>query len=119
MLDVDDEAMHFRHRRIAAADGEQRQHAEEPGERQQRAVPGIHSRTHASAMLTGTMTASTSGSGHCMTPIAAKVANAISGRVTALLWNSGRAILATVAIISPAAAEATPVSARRSAGRSP
>ena len=70
-------------------------------------------------MLTGTMTASTSGSGQCTMPIATKVASAISGPVTALLRNNGRAILATVAIISPAAAEATPVSARRSAGRSP
>ncbi len=59
MLDVDGEAMHFRHRRIAAADGKQRQHAEKAGERQERAVPGIHSRTHAIAMLIGTMTAST------------------------------------------------------------
>jgi hypothetical protein len=32
---------------------------------------------------------------------------------------NGRAILATVAIISPAAAAATPVSMRRSDGRSP
>ena len=52
-----------------------------------------------------------------------KVASAISGAMTARplsgLLNNGRAILATVASINPAAAAATPVSMRRSAGRSP
>jgi hypothetical protein len=70
-------------------------------------------------MLTGSSTASASGSGQCMTPIAPKVAIATRGRSTARWRNSGPAILATVAINKPAAAEATPMSARRNAGRSP
>jgi hypothetical protein len=73
----------------------------------------------AAPMLTGTMTSRTSGSGQCRMPIAAKVVTAITGATTARFLNNGRAILATVASISPAAAAATPVSTRRSAGRSP
>ena len=71
-------------------------------------------------MLTGMITASTRGNGHCMMPIAAKVAMATSGAaIERRLTNKGRAIFATVAIIKPAAAEAMPVSMRRSAGKSP
>jgi hypothetical protein len=74
-------------------------------------------------MLAGTIASRTSGSGQCRRPMAMKVASAISGAMTARplsgLLNNGRAILATVASINPAAAAATPVSMRRSAGRSP
>src|SRR5215469_276377 len=74
-------------------------------------------------MLSGTMTSRTSGSGQCRIPIVTKVTIAISGVIApqflkgSLNWlaNSGRAILATVASINPAAAAATPASMRRNA----
>ena len=68
-------------------------------------------------MLTGMITASTSGNGQCMMPIATKVTMATSGiAIERRFANKGCAIFATVAIIKPAAAEAMPVSMRRSAG---
>src|ERR1700743_2851647 len=113
MLHVDRKAVHFRDGGITAADSEQRQHREKAGQREQRTAVGLHRRAQATPMLTGTITASTSGKGHCITPMATKVAMAISGPTTARLRNNGRAILATAAIIKHAAAAATPGSLPR------
>ena len=67
-------AMHFRNRRVGAANRKQRQQCKIAGQRDQRVV--IHRFTHANAMLTGASTANTNGSGHCMmaTPIKAAIA---------------------------------------------
>src|SRR6516225_8225012 len=89
MLNIDRVAVHFRNDRIAAADREQRCDGEEGGQREERPTLGFHRRIpalrNAAPMLTGTITSRTSGNGQCRMPMAAKVATAMTGAITAEL----------------------------------
>src|SRR6266566_169551 len=99
--------MHFRHRRIGAANGEEREQREMPGQRPEDSFV-LHRRSHhASAIESGARTRSTHCSGQRSRPMATKQATAITGPGP-ILRNTGSAIFATVAKIKPEAAAAMP-----------
>src|SRR6516165_400214 len=124
MLNIDRVAVHFRNDRIAAADREQRCDGEEGRQR------GHHPRISSSYSGVAKRGADAHRHDHeqnerqrPMQLAMSEGPTAMTGAITAELLkvplNRGRAILATVASINPAAAAAIPVSMRRSAGRSP
>src|ERR1035437_6208160 len=117
MHHLDGNAVHFRDRRIGAADREQRQQREIAGERGERGR--VHRLNHAKATLNGASPRNTQGSGQCMsaTPVKARIAN--TGAEFQRLTNSGAAILATTAISRPTAAAVMPARMRLSVSRPP
>src|SRR6266849_2043145 len=106
MHHLDRDPVHFRDRRIGAADREQRQQREIAEQRGERTV--VHRLNQAKATLTGARLTNTHGSGQCMmaTPMNAKIA--ITGPEFQRERNIGAAILATTAISNPTAAAVTP-----------
>src|SRR5262245_26652578 len=117
MHHLDRNAMHFRNRRVGAADRKQRQQRKVAGQRDQRIV--IHRFNHASAMLIGATTINTHGNGHWMIATPMKAAIATRGAQSQRLRNNGAAIFATTAISRPTAAAVMPARTRPSTSRSP
>src|SRR5262245_42453835 len=112
--------MNFRHHRIGAAERKQRQNGKLNCQNGEHVGVGLHRRTHhASAMLAGTMTASTHKSGQRITPTAAAVASTTKGAGPMPPLNNGTTIFAAVEISRPAAPAAIPVRMRRNASMSP